>query len=227
MLIAEDLLLLLTDDATGKLSGQAAEVDLGLAGANLIELTLKNKVDLTGDGDEGKPGRVIVRDPSPTGDDVLDAALGILIAREGKKPTAVIKPLSKNLRRALYTRLAGTGVVRAEEGRILGVFPSHRWPTQDARHETEVRRLVTQALVQRTTPDARSAALISLLHALKCEHKIVDPRQHDLSKRQLRARAEEIAKGSWASDAVRKTIDEMTAAIAAVVAATAASGSAG
>lgn len=105
-------------------------------------------------------------------------------------------------------------MIRAEPGRILGVFPARRWPAQDASHEAQVRRLVTRALVQQTAPDPRIAALIALLHALKCEHKIVDPRHHDLSKRQLKARAEEIAKGNWAAEAVRKAIDEIIAAVA-------------
>ena len=181
-----------------------------------------NKVALSGEGEEGKPGRITVRDPSPAGDEVLDAALEIVLAHQGKKPSTVIRPLSKNLRQALYERLAGSGVVRAEQGRTLGIFPTHTWPAQDASHEAEVRRLVIQALVQQTAPDPRSAALIALLHALRCEHKIVDPQLYDLSKRQLRGRAEEIAKGNWASEAVRKAIDEMIAAVVAASAAAAA-----
>ena len=70
-------------------------------------------MDLSGEQDPGKPGRTIVRDPSPAGDTILDAALEILIARQGQKPSAVIGPLSKNLRQTLYERLASGGVVRA------------------------------------------------------------------------------------------------------------------
>jgi hypothetical protein len=225
MLLAEDLLLLVTDDTSGRLSAPAAQVDAGLGGANLVELTLLNKVDLSGERDQGKPGRIIVRDPSAVGDEVLDAALGILITRQGSKPSTVIRPLSKNLRQALYERLAGSGVIRAGRGRTLGIFPARTWPAQDARHEEQVRQLVTQALVQRAAPDARTAALIALLHALKCEHKIIDPRPYQLSRRQLRARAADIAQGSWASEAVRKAIDEMIAAVAAASAAAAAASS--
>jgi hypothetical protein len=219
MLLAEDLLLLVTDDASGRLSAPGAQVDAGLSGANLVELALMNKVDLSGEGDAGKPGRLIVRDPSPPGDEVLDAALGIVVAHHGRKPSAVIRPLGKNLRRTLYGRLAASGVIRAERGRVLGVFPARRWPTQDASHEETVRQLRTQALVQQTAPDTRTAALIALVHALKCEHKIFDPRRYGPSRRQLRARAAEIAEGNWASEAVRKAIDEMIAAVAAGAAA--------
>ena len=74
--------------------------------------------------------------------------------------------------------------------------------------------------------DARSAALIALVHALRCEHQIVDPRPYGLSKRQLRARAGNVAKGSWASEAVRTAITEIIAAVAATTAAAAAAGGA-
>ncbi len=40
MLIAEDLLLLLTDDASGRLAVPPAQADAALGGANLVELAL-------------------------------------------------------------------------------------------------------------------------------------------------------------------------------------------
>jgi hypothetical protein len=222
MLLAEDLLLLITDDASGRLAAAGSQVDAGLGGANLVELTLLGKVDITGEQDQGKPGRIIVRDPAPPEDDVLDAALETLAARQGSKPSAVIGPLGKNLRPVLYERLATAGVLRAGRGRALGIFPTRTWPTQDPGHEAEVRQLVTQALVQPGEPDERTAALIALLHALRCEHKVVNPKPYQLSRRELRARAAEVAQGNWASEAVRKAIDEMMAAVAAAVAASAA-----
>jgi len=211
MLLAEDLLLLVTDDASGRLTAPADRIAAGLGGAILVELTLRNKVDLTGEQDPGRPGRIIVRDPSPPGDAILDTALETVTRYQGKRPSTVIRPLSRNLQRTLYERLAGNGVVRAEKGRILGVFPVRRWPAQDGSHEAEVRRLMTQALVQQVAPDTRTAALIALVHAIGCVDKIVDPGQHGLSKRELRARAKKIAEGNWASEAVRKAIEEMMA----------------
>lgn len=38
VLLAEDFLLLVTDDASGRLSALVASVDAGLGGANLVEL---------------------------------------------------------------------------------------------------------------------------------------------------------------------------------------------
>ena len=87
MLFAEDLLLLVTEDASGRLPVPAAQVDAGLGGANLAELTLMNKVGVSGQGDQGKPGRIMVGDPSRPATKSLDAALQIVIAHQGKKPS--------------------------------------------------------------------------------------------------------------------------------------------
>jgi len=56
MLLAEDLLLLVTDDTSGQLSAPAVQADDVLGGANLVELTLLNKVDLSGEGGPGQAG---------------------------------------------------------------------------------------------------------------------------------------------------------------------------
>jgi len=174
-------------------------------------------VDVSGDQDPGRRGRIIVRDPSPPGDEVLDAALQTLVKRQGRKPSAVIRPLGKKLRRVLYQRLAARGVLRAERRRVLGIFTARSWPAADPSRKAGVRQQVTQALAGTAAPDERTAALIALLHALKCEHKVVDPRSCQLSRRQLRKRAAEIAQGNWASGAVRKAIDEEIAAGVTVV----------
>ncbi len=59
-------------------------------------------------------------------------------------------------------------------------------------------------------------------------HKVVPPKQHGIGKRDLERRAKEIAEGDWASAAVRKAIDAMTAATtAAITAATTTAASSG
>ena len=208
MLIAEDLLLLLTDDVSGRLAVPATNANAALGGAVLAELALLGKVGLSGEADAGKPGRLVVNDPSPAGDAVLDAALEVVLTHLGKKPSTVIRPLGKHLRQALDERLAAAGVLRAQQARIAGIFPAHRWPALDTSHEEQARQQLADALTRQAAPDSRTAALVALLYALKCEHKVVDPRPYGLSRGQLRARAEEIAMDSWVSAAVRQVIAE-------------------
>ncbi|WP_043503232.1 GOLPH3/VPS74 family protein [Georgenia sp. SUBG003] len=214
MLVAEDLLLAVTDDATGKLLVSGAEVDVALGGALLVELAHRELVDVAGPDDRVREGRLIVRNATRTGDDLLDEALAAVVAKEGKKPRTVVTKLGKKIRPRLYDRLVAAGVLRAENGRVLGLLPTRRWPTENAVPESAVRARLVEALRVGAAADARTAALISLLAALGAVHKVVDPVPLGLTKRELRARAKQIAEGEWAGKAVRQAIDAMNAALA-------------
>ena len=232
MLIAEDLLLLLTDDTSGRLSTYGAVAEVLLTGANLVELALMGRVDISRavepirflgiPWDKRSVDRLIVGDPSSTGDAVLDATLQIAIMGQGNLAW-VIRQRGKNLQMTLYKQLVSSGMIRHEQRTILAVAMVDRWPVRDSRHKVEVRRRVTQALVEQTTPDTRSAALIALLHTIEYEPAIVDPRyaafrsrnavDHELFyiRSQLLERGEQITNSNWAPEAVRNSIDAIIA----------------
>jgi Golgi phosphoprotein 3 (GPP34) len=229
VLIAEDLLLLLTDDTSGRLSTPAAKAEILLAGANLVDLALMGRVDISRAvkpipflGINRTVDRLIVRDRSPTGDAVLDAALQIASRGQGRL-SWVLRQRGKNLQMTLYKRLVSSGMIRHEQRTILAVAMVDRWPAQDSRHKVEVRRRVIQALVEQTTPDTRSAALIALLHTIEHEPAIVDSRYARFRSRnavdielfsirsQVLGRGEEIAKSTWAPEAIRNSIDAIIA----------------
>jgi hypothetical protein len=130
MLIAEDLLLLLYDDESGKPIAGSPGLDYALAGAVLIELTLIGKLDITGSADGVKPGRLKVVDPAPTGDPILDERLAYVTGNPGKKPKDHMGQLSKRLRDQLLARLVERGILQADESRVLGLFPVTRWPAR-------------------------------------------------------------------------------------------------
>jgi hypothetical protein len=215
MLIAEDLLLLLTDDETGKLAASPGEVDVALGGALLVELVLMQRVDLAGSPQQAPEGRLIVRDATGTTDPLLDEALATVGQNQGRKPQNVVTALGKRVRVRLYDRLAGRGLLRAQGGKILGVFPRHSWPALDSSHEDSVRADLLAAVRNTMATDPRTGALISLLLALNAFHKAVDPAAAGLSQREMNARAKRIAEGDWASGAVRHAIDSMHAAVIA------------
>jgi hypothetical protein len=229
VLIAEDLLLLLTDDTSGRLSTPAAKAEILLAGANLVDLALMGRVDISRAvkpipflGINRTVDRLIVRDRSPTGDAVLDAALQIASRGQGRL-SWVLRQRGKNLQMTLYKRLVSSGMIRHEQRTILAVAMVDWWPAQDSRHKVEVRRRVIQALVEQTTPDTRSAALIALLHTIEHEPAIVDSRYARFRSRnavdielfsirsQVLGRGKEIAKSTWAPEAIRNSIDAIIA----------------
>lgn len=214
MLIAEDLLLLLYNDESGKPITGSPGLDYALGGAVLIELTLLGKVDIAEPGDQVKAGRLKVLDTTPTGDAVLDERLALLAGKPGARPKDLMNKLSKRLRAQVLVRLAERGVLEADKGKVLGLFPVTRWPAKDARHEAEVRTGLESVLKLGTQPDERTAALIALLSALNVVPKVITDA---VDKKALKRRAKEISESDWAATAVRKAVQEMQAAVTAAI----------
>jgi len=169
-LIGEDLLLLLTDDRSGKLTAEA---------------------------------------------------LSQIAAKQGRKAKDVAPALGKGVRTRLHARLAERGLLHEESAKILGIFPSHRWPSSDSRREDSVRALLAEALRTGATDDAHIAGASSRSSTRsRRTPKSAIPAEIGITKEEMNTNAKRIAEGDWASEAVSKAIDAM---LAATIAATSSS----
>jgi Golgi phosphoprotein 3 (GPP34) len=218
MTLAEDLVLLLLDPRTGRAVVDSTSLDRAIGGALLLDLSTQERI--TADGG-GARARLSVVDAAPTGDPLLDTALARL--DKPLRAQKAVERLARGTRTTVLERLAERGLVRHERNRLLGILPISTWTPGDA--TKELRGRVAAVLRDGAQPDQHLALLISLLHAVKAEHKIVDG-----PRRQLRARAAEVADGEWAGQAVRKAVQAvqtsvMAAVVASSVAATSSSGS--
>ncbi len=200
-MLAEDLLLLLTDDETGRHLADSTSLDYALGGAVLIDLVSKGKVHITEASGAFKSGRVEVMDRSPTGDLVIDEAMVKVTKRKPQTPQTLVPILAKGLRKQIIERLANKAILRAEEGRIMGIFPATRWPATDSRHEAQIRQGLYEALVvPQRAPNPDEAALISLLHAINLIPKTIT--DSGLGRRELKRRAKAIAETDQVGKAV-------------------------
>jgi hypothetical protein len=212
-LIAEDLLLLLLDDAKGTMTTSSPQTALG--GAVLIELALTGAVEVEEKKGRWRSAKVQVTGPPPT-DELLRAAYDVVAAKE-RSAQDLVDRLGKGTKERLAERLVARGLLERREDKVLGLFPRTRWPAADSTHEEAVRRGLTGVLVQGLTPDERTGALVALLGAIDKAHKVVD--HEGLPSKEVRKRAKEIGEGAWAAKAVRDAIAASTAAVTAAVAA--------
>jgi Golgi phosphoprotein 3 (GPP34) len=213
--LAQELALIAYNDA-GKRDLNAS-LDLGLAGAALLELALAGRLDV-------HDGKVVVQDATPTGDAIADAALQ-RIANDTKRrtPQTWVEKLQKGLRTEVLDSLVDVGVMERTEGKVLGLFPTHRFPTRNTAPETDVRARLDSAVLHGVSPDRRTAALISLISASGLR-KAAFP---NADRRMVESRMKAIAEGEWAGEAVRKAVQAVYAAIAAAGAVAAMAGTAG
>jgi len=215
VILAEDVLLLLTDDASGKAVVDKTHLDLAVAGGVLLDLATLGRVAVTGEGEQVKAGRLVVRDVAPTDDDVLDEALARVGALGPMKPYRALPKLAKGLREELLARMVARGILREQEGRVLGIFPSHTWPALDPSHERQVRAGLNDVLVVGRAPAPREAALISLLQAIGQVPKVLG--DVGVPARELRRRAKDVASGGFVDEAIRRAVEEINAGMAAAI----------
>jgi len=209
MTLAEDLVLLLLDPGAGRAVVDGTSLDRVIGGALLLDLAGRERI--TADGD-GAKARLCVADATPTGDPVLDDALAGL--DKPLRAQKAVERLARGTRTPVLERLVEEGLVHPERSRVLGVFPTTTW--RPGAVAAELRGRVAGVLRDGARPDQHMALLISLVHAVKAEHKVVEGQ-----RKQLRARAAEVADGEWAGQAVRKAVEAVQASVmAAVVAST-------
>ena len=228
MLIAEEFLLLSLNNESGKPMLGNDRLGPALGGALVAELALMERVGVTPhDAGWGKRGRITITNLTPTDDPELDEAMRKLAESEGKKLKDVLSDfaskkvrLSYKLRERLLERLAKAGVVKEQEGTVLGFIPRTTWPAGDRAAEDDVRERLQSALVSGVTPTERTLVLIALLQVTGLLPKVVTTDD----KRALKARAKQLTEGDWAAKAVKDAIDDVTAATVAAAAGAAGAG---
>lgn len=217
MLLCEDILLLATDDETGKQRSVGGFAELLVAGALLTDLMLAGQVRLTEQGESVRKNRVVADPDAPAPDDNLLLVTRAKLATKASWDAAsAVNALKKNLIRYLHERLVAAEVLMRDERRVLGVFPSIRFPAVDGTYEAGLLASIDAVLFEGATPDDHTAALIGLLHAGDLLVTVVD-RGRGIDKRNLKRFAESLIDMYWPAQAARKAIQ---AAQAASVAAT-------
>ncbi len=222
-LIAEDLLLLLLDDESGKFTS-ASYLDTGIGGAVLVELALAGCVEVVRRPGLWRRSMVLPTHTPPPADPVLVEAWELVRAKERGAQDLVVR-LGKKRRDVLLGRLRERGILVEREDRVLGLISRQRWPTVDSTHVSAVRRELGDVLIRGVRPVERTAGLIAVLSALDLAHKVID--REGLSAREVKKRAKAVAEGDWAAKAVRDSIAAAQAAITAAVVATTTAATAG
>jgi hypothetical protein len=205
------VLVAIHPDGRPALPGQT--IDVALAGAVLSDLATTGHVEL-------RDGRVTSTGGPPPDHPVLARVAGAVAAdpRERTATWWVRRIGGRALRDEVLATAVDRGLLREEPTRVLGLFPSTRFPEA---HPGIRQRVVDElALVVReqVAPDPSSAGLVALCSAtgmLRREFGRLD-----------RAVLRRITEGDWASPAVARIIAETSSMMmaVAVVGATASGG---
>lgn len=219
--LAEQLLLIATHDQKGSiLMAGATAVPYGIAGAILLELSMKKRI-------LWREKRLVVVDRKPNGDLLQDQALEMIaIAPKEKDAKYWVSRLPrkiKKLDRCVYESLVERGILTHVEKHFLWVIPYQRYPERDPQPERLVREKLYDLIRGRIMPNERLLALLSLVYACGLLNEIVPKGE----RREAKKAVKEMLAGDTVGKAVKAVVDEINAAVmAAIIASTAASSAA-
>lgn len=204
-MLPEDLLLVLVNEADGSLLISSSSVHYALAGAVLVELVNAGNVTFEADGKKLR----VVEPTSP------NAFLQVFLPRLDKpmRSARAVEKLKRHVRDTVVAHLVSRDVLRVQQHRSFLIF---RWKTYEVLDRAafdEVRKATGDVAMGYAQPDERTAALVSLLHAVRSVHRAFE----NADKREVRKRAKEIAAGS--GDTVRRVVKAVEDAVAAQAAA--------
>lgn len=208
-MLHRDLMLLFIDPRTARLHVSSSAAENALAGAVLVELVGSGHVAFE---PNGKKLRVV--DPTPPDDPVLHEAHGRLT--KPVRPQPAVVRVRKRLWDNVIRQMQDHALIRVEPRKVLGIFPAKSYPIVDEATGTRLRKAVGEVAHGYRGADARTGSLITLLYAVDAVHHVFEG-----DKRELRKRAEEIARGDWAGDAVRRAVEAIQAGVTAAASAAA------
>jgi hypothetical protein len=198
--LGEDLVLLSVTPNAGRIA-TAHRIGFGLMGSELVRLTAAGRITIAAN-------RIIVQDPAPCGDAELDAALDSLVkARRQLRPKNWVSHPRRGICEAYLARLAAAGVVRAEQGTNLGIFPTTRWRIADTGRLAEARARLDAITLSAGQVDTAQAAYAGLAHAVGLGALLYP----GWANRHVRKRLEQIAKRQWSAAAVTAATSQAAA----------------
>jgi hypothetical protein len=208
--LAEDLYLLADDPATGRPLIDVAHLDLGLGGALLLDLALRERI---AHADE----RVHLVQERTTGEPLLVGALAA-VAKSGRPhgPDHWVRHLGRGAHRAVQDRLVDIGVLERDDHRILHVIPVHRTHETDGRLHHELIGHLRDAVVLGRSASSETSALAVLALAVGLDRHLFPLSDRRAIRTRLREIATDCADGAWVGAAVASAIAAVDAALGIV-----------
>lgn len=202
--IAEELLLLLLDNASARPGLDRARRDRVLSAAVLLDLAYACRIRPAMDGERVPTGQLVVLAGPDLHDPLLNPALRLLSERP-LTPEAAMSRLRRRTESDVLTYLETTGQIRRIRLRTKRINKPYAWPLTDRTRVEAARAAMLAALFDRECPKAHTAAVITLLHAVDGLGSLLS--LNDRGWRWVHTRASEIASGSWVDECDAKLPD--------------------
>jgi Golgi phosphoprotein 3 (GPP34) len=209
--IAEDLFLLLLDNASAQPALDRSRRDRVLSAAVLLDLAFLCRIRPAVDGEPVAAGRLVaLAGPTPL-DPIVEPAFTMLVRRP-LRPAAAVSKLRRHTQENIAQHLERTGQIRRVRLESKRFNHPYAWPLTNRDRVRQARAALLSALFDRRPPTPSTAAIVSLLHAVDGLGALLS--LNDRGWRWVHMRAGEIASGSWV-DEYETALPEINLAVTA------------
>jgi hypothetical protein len=195
--IAEDLFLLLLDNATAQPALEAQRRERVLAAGVLLDLALACRIRPSAPGDAVEQGRLVALQAGTATDPVGAPALALLQQRPLTPERAVAK-VSKGVQDTVALHLERLGQISRVQVPSSRFNRLYAWPLTRRERVAAARTDLLAALFDRRPPTPATAAIVTVLHAADGLGALLS--LNDRGWRWVHSRATEIASGSWVDE---------------------------
>jgi hypothetical protein len=211
--IAEDLLLLLLDNASAQPALERERSDRVLAGATLLDLAYACRVRPSIPGEKVDGGRLVALAGDGRLDPVVQPAMDLLQQRP-LTPAAALTKLRRDATERATLHLEQLGQIRRVPLSAKRFGRTYTWPIMHRERVGWARTALLAALFDGRPPTPATAAIITLLHTIDGLGALLS--LNDRGWRWVHARATEISSGSWVSEyQTQPALPEMNLAVTA------------
>lgn len=192
--IAEDLFLLLIDNATALPGLEQGRRERVLAAGVLLDLAYACRVRPSAPGDAVEAGRLVALTTDGPTDPVVDPAFHLL-RKTALRPARAVSKVSRGVQDHLATHLEGLGEIRRIRLEPKRAGQRYAWPLVQRDRVARARTDLLSALFDRRPPTPQTAAIVTMLHAADGLGALLS--LNDRGWRWVHSRATEITGGSW------------------------------
>jgi Golgi phosphoprotein 3 (GPP34) len=196
--IAEDLALLLLDNASARPALDRARHERVVSAAVLLDLAHACRIRPAVDGEPVEAGRLVVLTGPAPADPVLAPAVNLLLRRPITPGIAIAK-LRRVSPAAVLGQLERYGHIQQVRLQTNGIRRPRAWPLIDRTRVTQIRAAIMSALFDNDEPDPATAAVISLLYTVDGLRAVLSLNERGWEW--VLGRAGDITSGSWVGEA--------------------------
>lgn len=160
--LIDQLTLLALDDKKGTFIPDSTSFAYAIAGAIILELALKGKIEIT-------DNRAKVKETSKTGDKVLDTYFDLIIQsnRERKIKTWIEKlgEKAKQVKKDTLEKLIENRILVKKQEKFLWVFTYNKYPAQNSKPEYQLKDRLHHIILHDHRPELKEIMLLNLIES--------------------------------------------------------------